>query len=135
MEQVHLRRHTGNRNYKMTATWDSLPFALCIFIGLACGPESSGDPDPEQIIAEFCENLFRCPETEAMLNYDSAQDCEMIHEDDYEIRDPMCRERVLRLEECFSNLTCAEFAELDPDAQGGPCGEERAFLTEKCHPL
>ena len=97
--------------------------------GSACGPEHSEGPDPEEIIAAFCENLFECPETIMMLNYDSIDYCETIHRDDYEMRDSVCRERVLELEECLSELTCEE---LDVDQ---PCSDERNFLTERCHPL
>lgn len=97
--------------------------------GSACGPEHTEGPDPEPIIEAFCENLFQCPEVEAMLGYDSIEECEAIHRDDYEIRDSVCRERVLRLEECLSELTCEE---LDVDR---PCSDERDFLTERCHPL
>jgi hypothetical protein len=114
--------------------WRLLPFAICVTTGPACGPQSPGEPgpDPAEIISDFCANLFQYPETEAMLNYDSIGDCESVHEEDHDLRDPTCQERVLMLEECFSQLTCAEF---DSSLEGGPCSEERAFLTERCHPL
>lgn len=98
-------------------------------LGSACGPEHSQEPDPDEIIAAFCENLFACPETIAVLGYDSIDYCETVSRDDYEMRDSACRQRVLLLEECLSELTCEE---LDVDQ---PCSDERNFLTERCHPL
>lgn len=95
-----------------------------------CGPELSKDePDPEQIIAAFCDNLFRCPETRMLLGYDSIEDCEVIHRDDYEMRDATCQERVLMFEECLSELSCDELA------VDRPCSEDLDFLTERCHGL
>jgi hypothetical protein len=113
----------------MKTPTDLLAFTL-LSIGSACGPELSNDePDPEQIITAFCDNLFRCPDTITMLGYGSVEECETIHRGDYEMRDSTCRDRVLRLEECLSELTCEE---LDVDR---PCSDEGAFLTDRCHPL
>jgi hypothetical protein len=100
-----------------------------LLIGPACGPGPSSDADPEQIITAFCDNLFQCPETVAMLGYDSRDECETIHLNDYEIRDTTCRERVLMFEECLSELTCDDLAD------DRPCNEERSFLTERCSGL
>jgi hypothetical protein len=109
-------------------------FVLAISIELACGPETTQpDRDPEETIAAFCENLFRCPdETEAPLNYDSNEDCEAVHMDDYENRDVTCRKRVLLLEQCLSELACEEF-DTPPDER--PCGDEYGHLTEECQGL
>ena len=109
-------------------------FVAILISEIACGPDAMGEPrqDAEEIIAAFCNNLFECPQSEGMLTYGTVDKCEEVHRDDYEERDPVCRERVLLLEECLSELKCDDF---ESDDGINPCSDERAHLSERCRGL
>lgn len=108
---------------------------LAVLIGLACGPSDDPGPDPDEVFAEFCANLFSCPETtNAIGTYDSEEHCEDLHRMDHDDRDATCRSRVLALESCVAALTCQELEDYI-QATGSPCDEERLYLLEECAPL
>jgi len=115
----------------------SLVLVLAASLGATCeGPPYPGSElDGEETFAEYCANLFACPEvTFAEGIHGTHGECVDVHRRDYEQRDTACRLRVLVLEDCLATLTCSELQAYREES-GSTCDEARFDLLERCAPL